>query len=259
MNSTGRPRIPFALPSFANSSAERVAWMPYWALLPDSAAGIPILIGPCAHAVLGYIRPPRLAPAPAATAAFRKSRLLMIGPPCVRPDYSRGADSGDFDAYSMYPRHGPFTRRQDRSATEARAPGPDRIRLAHHPLRPASPRGAAGGAARDPDPRGCGRGPPGVVRGELAVPGRAQADPAPLSRERRARQGAARNVAAVPPALPPAFHGGHHARAPRRPGPGRRRGQSGGEDVLAVASGVGSVPGGPAPIARRREVPHHPC
>src|SRR5258708_24653291 len=181
MNSTGRPRIPFALTSFANSSAARLAWMPYWALLPDSAAGIPILIGPCAHAVLGYIRPPRLAPAPPATAAFRKSRLLMIGPPCVRPDYSRGPDLGDFDAYSMYPRHGPFTRRQDRIATQARAPGPDRIRLAHHPLRPAGPRGAAGGAARDPDPRGGGPGPPGGVGGGLAAPGRAPADRARVS------------------------------------------------------------------------------
>src|SRR5207248_144063 len=49
MNSTGRPRIPLALTSLANRSAARLAWMPYWALLPDSAAGIPILIGPCAH------------------------------------------------------------------------------------------------------------------------------------------------------------------------------------------------------------------
>src|SRR2546425_12021761 len=77
MNSTGRPRIPFALMSLANSSAARRAWMPYWALLPDSAAGIPILIGPWAHAVLRYIGAPTPAAAPPAT--LRKSRLLMTG------------------------------------------------------------------------------------------------------------------------------------------------------------------------------------
>src|SRR3989442_1011614 len=55
MNSTGRPRIPFALMSLANSSAARRAWMPYWALLPGSAAGIPILIGPWADPGLRYI------------------------------------------------------------------------------------------------------------------------------------------------------------------------------------------------------------
>jgi hypothetical protein len=50
MNSTGRPRMPLPLFSLANSSHARLAWMPYCALLPDSAAGSPILIGFCAYA-----------------------------------------------------------------------------------------------------------------------------------------------------------------------------------------------------------------
>src|SRR2546430_1025668 len=146
----------------------------------------------------------------------------------------------------------PAVSSQMNSTGPPRAPGPARIRLAAHPIRPASLHGAAGGAARDQDPRGCGRGPRGVVGGELAVPGRAQADRALLSRERRAGQGAARDVAAVRAALPPAFHRGHHVRAPGRAGPGRRRGQSGGEDVLAGAAGGGIPRGGPAPVGGGR-------
>src|SRR2546426_4647376 len=80
MNSTGLPRMPLPLMSLANSSAARLAWIPYWALLPESAAGIPILIGPpCAHVRRRNAGTPRLAPTPPATATCRKSRRLMMG------------------------------------------------------------------------------------------------------------------------------------------------------------------------------------
>src|SRR5713101_5199343 len=85
MNSTGRPMMPLPLMSLANSSAARRAWMPYWALLPESAVGIPILIGPpCAHVRRRNAGTPRLAPTPPATATCRKSRLLMMNSPCSR-------------------------------------------------------------------------------------------------------------------------------------------------------------------------------
>src|SRR5438132_9383104 len=80
MNSTGLPRMPLPLMSLANSSAARLAWIPYWALLPESAAGIPILIGPpCAHVRRRNAGTPRVAPTPPATATCRKSRRLMMG------------------------------------------------------------------------------------------------------------------------------------------------------------------------------------
>src|SRR5688572_17002472 len=85
-NSTGRPRIPLALMSFANSSAARLAWMPYWALLPDSAAGMPILIGPWAHERGGMVS--MLAPTAPVADSLRKSRLFMTGPPWMGADYS---------------------------------------------------------------------------------------------------------------------------------------------------------------------------
>src|SRR6266849_2596249 len=83
MNSTGRPRLPLPLMSLEKSSAARLAWIPYWALLPESAVGIPILIGPpCAHVRRRNAGTPRLAPTPPAAATPRKSRLLMMGSPC---------------------------------------------------------------------------------------------------------------------------------------------------------------------------------
>src|SRR5712692_11867536 len=85
MNSTGRPRMPLPLMSLEKSSAARLAWIPYWALLPESAVGIPILIGPpCAHVRRRNAGTPRLAPTPPATATCRKSRLLMMNSPCSR-------------------------------------------------------------------------------------------------------------------------------------------------------------------------------
>src|SRR2546425_2909748 len=162
------------------------------------------------------------------------------------------------NSYSIYP-HGTFPRRQDRVSTETPALCPDRICLAGRPIRPASPASAAGGAAGDPGPRGCGCRPGAVVGGELVVPGRPQADGVVLSGERRALQGAARDVAAVRAALSPAFHVRHHARPPGRAGPGRRRGQSRGEDVLAVASDVESLRAVPARVERGGGVPDHRC
>src|SRR3989441_238707 len=164
----------------------------------------------------------------------------------------------DENSYSTYP-HGTFPRRQDRVSTETPALCPDRICLAGRSIRPASPASAAGGAAGDPGPRGCGCRPGAVVGGELVVPGRPQADGVVLSGQRRALQGAARDVAAVRAALSPAFHVRHHARPPGRAGPGRRRGQSRGEDVLAVASDVESPPAGPARGGRGGGGPEHPC
>src|SRR2546427_8368540 len=161
------------------------------------------------------------------------------------------------NSYSIYP-HGTFPRRQDRVSTETPALCPDRIWLAGRPTRPASPASAAGGAAWDPGPRGCGCRPGAVVGGELVVPGRPQADGVVLSGERRALQSAARDVAAVRAALSPAFHVRHHARPPGRAGPGRRRGQPRGEDVLAVASDVETLPAVPVPREGRRGVPNHP-
>src|SRR6266700_5229593 len=80
MNSTGLPRMPLPLMSLEKSSAARLAWIPYWALLPESAAGIPILIGPpCAHVRRRNAGTPRVAPTPPATATCRKSRRLMMG------------------------------------------------------------------------------------------------------------------------------------------------------------------------------------
>src|SRR5712691_7746527 len=82
MNSTGRPRMPLPLMSLEKSSAARLAWIPYWALLPESAVGIPILIGPLWVPVRRRnAGTPRLAPTPPATDTPRKSRLLMMGSP----------------------------------------------------------------------------------------------------------------------------------------------------------------------------------
>src|SRR6267142_6202448 len=121
MNSTGRPRIPFALTSLANSSAARRAWMPYWALLPDRAAGIPILIGPCAHARRRWVGRPGLVPMPPATAPpaieiLRKSRRLMIGLLACGPDYSRGVAASE-GREAIWPGHLPWcaNRRQEQS------------------------------------------------------------------------------------------------------------------------------------------------
>src|SRR5215471_11855814 len=81
MNSTGRPSTPLALMSLEKSSAARLAWIPYCAYAPESAAGIPILMGVCAHARRRYAGTPRLTPRPPATATCRKSRLLITDPP----------------------------------------------------------------------------------------------------------------------------------------------------------------------------------
>src|SRR5580765_3724727 len=91
MNSTGRPRMPLALLSLANSSPARRAWMPYWALLPESAAGMPILIGVWAYTLLRNTGPPTPAAAPPTAAIVRNSRRLMLDPPCLLRLFSERA------------------------------------------------------------------------------------------------------------------------------------------------------------------------
>src|SRR4029077_5214622 len=91
MNSTGRPRMPLPLFSLANSSHARLAWIPYCALLPDSAAGRPILMGLCACARRRKAGPPTVAAAPPTTAVVKKSRRFMVSSlGTLEPaDYSR--------------------------------------------------------------------------------------------------------------------------------------------------------------------------
>src|SRR5262245_47742540 len=127
MNSTGRPRMPFALTSFANRSAARLAWMPYWALPPDSAAGIPILIEPCAHA-----RRRNAVAARVAAESARKRRLSMIGLLGSRPDYSEEDGLASRGAGTEEPAKNPV-RPADFQRRRARAVRGDRRRLVPRP------------------------------------------------------------------------------------------------------------------------------
>src|SRR5260370_14500339 len=99
MNSTGRPRMPLPLVSLAKSSHARLAWIPYCALLPESAAGNPILIGFCAYARRRNTGAPTARAAPLTVAVARNSRRRIAGPSIRRtiaalpvtkaPHYSR--------------------------------------------------------------------------------------------------------------------------------------------------------------------------
>src|SRR5438067_3515020 len=163
-------------------------------------------------------------------------------------------------AYCSHCPHGPIARRRHRPPQDARASSrPHRGRLAARAVGPAGLAGLAGRAADAADPdRGAGRRGP-VVGGELDVPGRPQADRAVLPGERRAEQAAGRHVAAVRSALPRALHRHHHARAAGRAGPGGRRRQPGGPDVLALAADVAPARAVPAGLERGWHVPDHRC
>src|SRR2546428_3143060 len=155
------------------------------------------------------------------------------------------------------PDHGSVPRGQHCSSTEPA------LRLhrgppAGDPACPARPESAAAGAAGDPNPRRHRGRPRRVVGGELAVPGRAQADGALLSRQRGAGQGAAGDVAAVRAAVPPALHHDRHATAPGRAGPGRGLRQSGRADVLAGGAAGGAARDLPARPPPRRELAQNP-
>ncbi len=99
--------------------------------------------------------------------------------------------------------------------------------------------------------------PDALVRGQLGLPGHPQARRAVLPGERRALQDAARDMAAVRADLPRPLHRRHDARASRRARPGRRRRQSGGPHVLALAADLESVRAVPPGIERGRHVPDY--
>ena len=82
-----------------------------------------------------------------------------------------------------------------------------------------------------------------------------QADRAVLLRRPSARQGAARDVAAIRCAVPLLFDPFDHARAIGRAGAGRELGQSGGSHLLALAMEFQSVRDLPARLQRRRPLP----
>ena len=76
--------------------------------------------------------------------------------------------------------------------------------------------------------------------------------------QRLACQGAGADVAAIRPGLRRAFHGGHHAGAPGRPGAGGEQRQPGGTDLLAVAIQLEPVRALQTGIERRRDVSNSP-